>query len=187
MEFEETTIKSEKIYQGKILNLRCDTVELPGKKYSKRELVEVSPAAAVVPVTQDGNVILVKQFRKPFERVLLEVPAGKLDPGEEPREAAFRELEEETGKRAGKLVYLNEIFTSPGYINEKIHLFLATELEDGEYKPDDDEIMEVVLYNFDELKKMITRGELSDAKSIIAITMAIDYLKEKNLLKGEKK
>ncbi|WP_034429000.1 NUDIX hydrolase, partial [Caldisalinibacter kiritimatiensis] len=122
MTFEEKTMKSEKIYEGKILNLRIDTVELPDKKYTKREIVEHPRAVAIVPITAKGEIILVKQYRKPVEKELLEIPAGKLEVGEEPKTCAIRELKEETGVTANKLTYLFEFFTSPGFSNEKMYL-----------------------------------------------------------------
>lgn len=172
MILEEITIKSDRLYEGKVLNLRVDTVEIPGKKYSKREIIEVSGAAAVVPVLEDGRVVLIKQYRKPLDKVIYEIPAGKLEPGEEPRECAVRELREETGYTSGKMTYLNEIFSSPGYANEKIHLFVATELTPGETEFDETESIESELFTFEELEKMIERGIISDAKTIVGIFMA---------------
>lgn len=178
MILEEITIKSDRLYEGKILNLRVDTVEIPGKKYSKREIIEVSGAAAIVPVLEDGKVVLIKQYRKPMDKVIYEIPAGKLEPGEEPRECAVRELREETGYTSGKMTYLNEIFPSPGYVNEKIHLFVATDLRPGETEFDETESIESESFTFEELHKMIDRGVISDAKTIIGIFMA------KNVIRG---
>jgi ADP-ribose pyrophosphatase len=179
MIYEEKTMKSEKIYEGKILNLRIDTVELPDKKYSKREIVEHPGAVAIVPVTDDNCIILVKQFRKPVEKSLLEIPAGKLEINEEPRETANRELKEETGYVSNKMEYLFEFFTSPGFSNEKMHLFLATGLVEGDAVPESDEFIEVVKINIDDLIKMIDRGEIVDSKTIVGIFMAKKYLSEK--------
>lgn len=172
MILEEITIKSDRLYEGKVLNLRVDTVEIPGKKYSKREIVEVSGAAAVVPILEDGRVVLIKQYRKPMEKVIYEIPAGKLEPGEEPRECAVRELREETGYTSEKMIYLNEIFPSPGYVNEKIYLFAASNLTPGETEFDETESIESEVFTFSELEKMIERGVISDAKTIIGIFMA---------------
>ncbi|MBU5437568.1 NUDIX hydrolase [Tissierella sp. MSJ-40] len=179
MIYEEKTMKSEKIYEGKILNLRIDTVELPDKKYSKREIVEHPGAVAIVPVTDDNCIILVKQFRKPVEKSLLEIPAGKLEINEEPRETANRELKEETGYVSNKMEYLFEFFTSPGFSNEKMHLFLATGLVEGDAVPESDEFIEVIKVNIDDLMKMIDRGEIVDSKTIVGIFMAKKYLSEK--------
>src|SRR5690554_4052188 len=115
MVFEEKTMKSDKLYEGKLLNLRVDTVELPDKKYSKREVVEHPGGVGIVPITEDNCIILVKQYRKAIEKFLLEIPAGKLELNEEPRETALRELKEETGYEANKLEYLLDFYTSPGF------------------------------------------------------------------------
>ena len=176
MIFEEKTMKSDKLYEGKILNLRIDTVELPDKKYSKREIIEHPGGVAVIPITDDNCIILVKQYRKAVERFLLEIPAGKLELNEEPRETGIRELKEETGFSADKMEYLLEFYTSPGFSNEKIYLFLATGLTDGEATPDLGEFIQSEKYNVDDLIKMIERGEIIDSKTIIGINMAKKYI-----------
>ena len=178
--FEEKTMKSDKLYEGKILNLRVDTVELPDKKYSKREIVEHPGSVAVIPIADDGSIILVKQYRKAVEKFLLEIPAGKLEINEEPRVTAIRELKEETGYSTEKMEYLMEFYTSPGFTNEKIYLFLATDLVKGEADPDDGEFLEVEKYDMDTLIKMIERGEITDSKTIIGINLAKKYLEENN-------
>lgn len=179
MLFEEKTMKSDKVYEGKIVNLRIDTVELPDKKYSKREIVEHPGAVGLIPITEDNCVILVKQFRKPVEKFLLEIPAGKLELNEEPRETAIRELKEETGFEAGKIEYLLEFYTSPGFSNEKIHLFLATDLIEGEAIPDSGEFVEKVKISIEDLLKMVDRGEIVDSKTIIGINLADKYINKK--------
>lgn len=179
MLFEEKTMKSDKVYEGKIVNLRIDTVELPDKKYSKREIVEHPGAVGLIPITEDNCVILVKQFRKPVEKFLLEIPAGKLELNEEPRETAIRELKEETGFEAGKIEYLLEFYTSPGFSNEKIHLFLATDLIEGESTPDSGEFIEKVKISIEDLLKMVDRGEIVDSKTIIGINLADKYINKK--------
>lgn len=176
MNYEEKTMKSDKIYEGKILNLRIDTVELPDKKYSKREIVEHPGGVAVIPITKDNTLILVKQYRKAVERFLLEIPAGKLEVNEDPRETALRELEEETGFKANKLEYLMEFYTSPGFSNEKIYLFLASDLTKGEQSLDLGEFIESQEYNIDDLLKMVQRGEILDSKTIIGIQFAKKHL-----------
>jgi ADP-ribose pyrophosphatase len=179
MLFEEKTMKSDKVYEGKIVNLRIDTVELPDKKYSKREIVEHPGAVGLIPITEDNCVILVKQFRKPVEKFLIEIPAGKLELNEEPRETAIRELKEETGFEAGKIEYLLEFYTSPGFSNEKIHLFLATDLIEGEATPDSGEFVEKVKISIEDLLKMVDRGEIVDSKTIIGINLADKYINKK--------
>ncbi|RKD27862.1 ADP-ribose pyrophosphatase [Caminicella sporogenes DSM 14501] len=165
----ERTIKSDKIYQGKIINLRVDTVELPDKKYSKREIVEHPGGVAILPITKDNKIIMVKQYRKSVEEKLLEIPAGKLEIGEEPKECAKRELLEETGYTSENIEYLFKFYTSPGFSNEVISLFIAKNLEKGEARPDEDEYIEIKEYEIEELLEMIKNGEIKDAKTIIAI------------------
>lgn len=169
MIFEEKTMKSEKIYEGRILNLRLDTVELPDKKYAKREIVEHPGAVAIIPVTDENEVVLVKQFRKAIESQLLEIPAGKVEHGENPVNCAIRELKEETGYSAKDIQFLFEFYTSPGFSNEKMHLFLAKGLTEGESQPENDEYIVVEKIKLDKLIEMINNGELSDSKTIVGI------------------
>lgn len=178
--FEEKTMKSDKLYEGKIVNLRIDTVELPDKKYSKREIVEHPGGVAVIPICEDNSLIIVKQYRKAVEKFLYEIPAGKCELNEEPRETAERELKEETGYTANKLTYLFEFYTSPGYCNEKIYLFLGEDLIEGEQEPDSGEFIELHKFKIEDLLKMIDRGEIMDGKTIIGIYLARDYFDKKN-------
>lgn len=172
----EKTLKSARIYEGKIINLRVDTVELPDKKYSKREIVEHSGAAAVVPVTMNGDVILVKQFRKPVEEVIYEIPAGRLETKESAEKCALREMAEETGYTAGSLEKLTDYYTSPGFSNEVIHLYLARDLTEGQAKPDEDEYLEVIRLPLKEALEMIRKGEIQDSKTIIGLMMAAERI-----------
>lgn len=178
MLYEEKTVKSENFYKGKILSLRVDTVELPDAKYSKREIVEHSGGVGIAAVTEENKLIVVRQYRKAVEQFLYEIPAGKLEPNEVPLDTASRELEEETGYKAGKLKYLMEFFPTPGYCNEKIFIFLAQQLEKGEPHFDETENIELHEFSLDELMKMIDIGEIQDAKTIVAIYMVKDILKE---------
>lgn len=173
----ERTIKSDKVYQGKIINLRIDTVELPDQKYSKREIIEHPGAVAVVPITEDNKIVMVKQFRKAAEDCLLEVPAGKLEIGEEPLDCAKRELLEETGYKSDNLEYLFKFYTSPGFCNEEISVFVAKDLIKDVAQPDEDEYIEIEKYGIDELVEKISKEEIKDAKTITCIL----YIK--NLLK----
>jgi ADP-ribose pyrophosphatase len=179
MNYEEKTMKSEKIYEGKIVNLRIDTVELPDKKYSKREIVEHPGSVGIIPITDDECMVLVKQFRKPVEKNLLEIPAGKIEINEEPRETALRELDEETGYISNKMEYLFEFYTSPGFSNEKMYLFAATELSEGEANPENDEYIEIVKIKIDDLVDMVKKGEINDSKTIIGILYAKKYINQK--------
>ncbi len=168
----EKTMKSEKIYEGKVLNLRIDTVELPDKKYSKREIVEHPGAVAIAPITDDGHVILVKQYRKAIEKEILEIPAGKIEIGEDPKSCAIRELKEETGITAEKVELMFEYYTSPGFCDEKMYFFIAKDLVEGEAKPDTDEYIEVEKIKLEELVAKVNKGEIVDSKTIIGILTA---------------
>lgn len=179
MIYEEKTMKSDKLYEGKILNLRVDTVELPDKKYSKREIIEHPGGVAIIPITDNNSLILVKQYRKAAEDFLYELPAGKLELNEEPRETAIRELREETGYEAGKLTYLWEFYTSPGYCNEKIHLFLGENLVEVDAEPEPGEFIEKLEVPIEDLMKMVQRGEIIDSKTIIGIYFAQSFIKNK--------
>ncbi|MCB6994185.1 NUDIX hydrolase [bacterium 210820-DFI.6.37] len=172
MIFEEKRISSERIYEGAILNLRRDTVTAP-KGTAYREIVEHNGAVAIVPVTEDGKLVMVKQFRYPSGKVILEIPAGKIDRGEtDPESAAARELREETGYSAEKLYYLGQINPSVAYTEEVIHLYAATGLTPGETDFDEDEALDIVEYDFKEAYEMAASGKLVDAKTIAAIFMA---------------
>lgn len=179
MIFEEKTMKCERIYEGKILNLKIETVELPDKKYSKREIIEHPNGVGIIPILNDKSMIMVKQYRKAVEKIMLEIPAGILDVNEEPRDAALRELEEETGYYANELKYMLEFYVSPGYSNEKIYLFLAEDLEKGEPMLDSEELLEHEIYPIEELVKMVNRGEIVDSKTIIAINLAQNFIMSK--------
>ena len=168
----EKTLNSARLYEGKIINLRVDTVELPDKKYSKREIVEHAGAAAVVPLTMDGQVILVKQFRKPLEEIILEIPAGRLETKESPEKCALRELAEETGYSGGSLEKLISFYPSPGFSTEVIHIFIARDLTEGNAKPDEDEYLEVMKFPLEEALKMVEAGIIKDSKTIIGLLMA---------------
>lgn len=179
MSFEEKTMKTEKIYEGKILNLRIDTVELPDKKYSKREIVEHPGSVAIVPITNEGEIILVKQYRKAVEKELLEIPAGKLEIGEEPKETAIRELKEETGFSSDKIEYITEFYTSPGFSDEKMYLFLATQLSEGVAEPEKDEYIEIIKLDLETLIDKVMKGEVVDSKTIVGGLIAKKHLQNK--------
>ncbi|ABR48674.1 NUDIX hydrolase [Alkaliphilus metalliredigens QYMF] len=181
MTMEEKTMKTERVYEGKIINLRVDTVELPDKKYSKREIVEHSGAVGIIALTDSGNIVLVKQFRKPVEDSLLEIPAGKIEKDEEADACALRELEEETGYRTSNMQKLISFYTTPGFSNEVIHLYLALDLDKGIATPDEDEYIEVVELSIQDALEMIELGEIKDAKTIIGILTANQrFLKKAN-------
>ena len=170
----EHTIETQRIYQGRVVGLRVDTVRLPDGRVSTREVVETRNAVAIVPVDAQGNVVLVRQYRKPPEQTLLEVPAGGMDEAEEPEACARRELEEETGYTASHLEPLTSFFMSPGFCTEEMHAFLATGLTAGQPHPDADESIEVVAVPLASIPQMIQRGEIRDAKSIVSLLLALE-------------
>ena len=172
MELEERRISGEIKYNGVIVKVRLDDAELINGKIVKREVVEHPGGVTVLPVDEQGCCYCVKQFRYPFHRVMLEAPAGKLEYGEDHRECAVRELSEETGFTADKLVYLGPCCTSPGFSSEVLHIYLATGLHEGESHPDEDEFLNVEKHHIDELVSMCMSGEIDDAKTIIAVLKA---------------
>lgn len=172
MELYEKKISSEQIFDGKVVKLFVDKVMLPDGKEAVREIVRHPGAVCVIPVTDNGEVIMVRQFRYAFDRVMLEIPAGKLEPGEDPLEAVKRELEEESGVTAKNIEYLGEIFTTVAIFDEKIHAYLATGLEFNASHPDDDEFLEVDRVPLSDLVKMVMDGKINDSKTQIAILKA---------------
>ena len=173
----ETTVDSQRVFDGIILHIDHLTNRLPNGNLAKRECARHIGASAVVPVDDQGNVWLVKQFRACVDQVLLEVPAGKLDfKGEDRLEAAKRELQEETGLSANSWTHLTDIVTTPGFSDEKISLFLARDLHTGESHPDDDEFLNVVKLPLSEIVEAIHRGEIPDAKTVCAVLMAANLL-----------
>ncbi len=168
----EITIASQRLYEGRIVNLRVDTVRLEDGRITEREIVEHRGAVAVVALDEGDNVLLVRQFRKPAERELLEIPAGTLEVGEEPASCARRELAEETGYRAGHLEPIGGFYSSPGFCTEYIHLYLATDLSPSRARPEYDEAIELIRVPFSEALKMIGRGEIHDAKTMVGLLSA---------------
>ena len=170
MTFEEKTLKSEKIYKGAIINLRRDKVTVQGGT-SYREIIEHNGGAVIAALTEDKKLVMVRQYRKPADKVMLEVPAGKIDPGEKPLEAAVRELKEETGYTAEKVEFLTQFYPSVGYSEEMLYLYLCTGLTPGETNFDENEAIDIEEVELDRLFKMAMSGEIDDAKTLIAILM----------------
>ncbi len=168
----ERVVASSRLYEGRILNLRVDEVELANGRRAKREVVEHGEAVAIVAVDDGGLVFLVRQYRLAAERSLLEVPAGGIEPGEGAEEAAQRELQEETGQRADSLQRLCGFYVSPGFCTEYIHLFLATGLSPGAAEADPDEQIGVERVSLEEALALVECGEIEDAKSIIGLLIA---------------
>jgi ADP-ribose pyrophosphatase len=173
----ERVLKSRRVFEGKIARLRVDTVQLAGGRTAQREIVEHEPVVAIVPIDSDGNVVLVRQYRLATGVVLLEVPAGGVDPGETPEDAAQRELAEEIGMRAGHLERLAEFYVSPGFLTEYVYAFLATDLRDSPAEADEDEDIAVVRMPLADAVAMVERGEFHDAKSIACLLLAECRLK----------
>ena len=164
-------LDSKKVFDGRVFNVTVDTVSEGDHTY-KREVVHHSGSAVIVPVHDDGTVALVRQYRHPAVRYLLEVPAGTLADGERPEVGAARELEEELGLIAERLEKLSEFFVSPGFLEEKMWVYLATGLSEGKANPDDDEVLDVVRLPIGDALEMITSGEIQDAKTIIGLILA---------------
>ena len=167
----ETTLSTERIYEGRILNLRVDTVQLENGKTGKREIVEHHGAVAMVPLTADGQVIFVRQWRQAAGGPLLEIPAGTLNLGEEPLACAHRELAEEINCAAGRMVFLFASFMAPGYTTEKIHTYAALDLTPKEGQTDEDEFLELVTLPLSNAIAKIRTGGIQDAKSISGLLM----------------
>ncbi|MBP2653772.1 MAG: hydrolase [Firmicutes bacterium] len=170
--FTEKLIEKQPVLEGRVLNVRVDRVLLPNGKEATREVVEHPGAVAVVPILDGSHVLMVRQYRYPVGKMLLEIPAGKLDIGEKPEDCARRELEEETGYVAGSLEKLTAIYTAPGFSNEIIHIYLAQNLCKTVQKLDDDEFLTVEKYSWPEIKEMLADGAIQDAKTIAGLLLA---------------
>lgn len=168
----EKKIASEKVYQGSFLQMFRDSVRLPNGHEASREYVKHPGATAVVAITEDGRIAMVWQYRYPVGKVMLEIPAGKLDAGEEPLVCAKRELKEETGYVAQSWTKLTSLLTTPGFTDEVIHLYKAEQMRFDMACPDEDEFIHVELYTPKELRAMIADGTIDDAKTIVALLMA---------------
>ncbi|NCS89803.1 MAG: ADP-ribose pyrophosphatase [Ignavibacteria bacterium CG2_30_36_16] len=170
--------KSEVLYRGKVFDLQIDEITYDSGNNGIREIAVHAGGAVIVPITNEGKIVLVKQFRYPFQKYMLEMPAGKLNKGEDPYLCAVRELEEETGYKADKVEKLGAIATTPGFCTEILHLYIATGLTPGRHNREEGELtMEVYEYSFEDVERLISEGELYDAKSICAFYMAYNKLR----------
>ena len=181
MNYYEKTVNEERKYTGNIINVDKVTVVLPDGRESTRDVVRHPGASVILSITDDGKIIMVEQYRKPCEMISLELPAGKLDAGEPPEECAKRELQEETGYIAGKLAKVLTIHSTPGFSDEVLHMFVATDLVEKNAHPDEDEFISCRKYDISELISMVEKGEITDAKTIIGIFLA------DRIIKGEHK
>ncbi|KIX91538.1 ADP-ribose pyrophosphatase [Staphylococcus microti] len=168
MNFEEKTIEKESIYDGRIIRVEKHLVSLPNGNTAYREVVKHNGAVAICAVNPEGQVILVKQFRKPLEHELLEIPAGKLEIGEDREAAAKRELEEETGYRAKTLQHIGDIYGTPGFSNELISVYFTDDIEKGDMNLDADEFVEPILYSLSDVEEAVKTRKINDAKTLIA-------------------
>ncbi len=176
-DFEEKTLESEVVYEGCFYNIEKIKIMRPDGKEGVRDVLRHSGAAAIIPIDTDGGIFMVRQYRKAVDQVLLEIPAGKLDKGEEPLTCAIRELHEETGLKAGSMKHLFSLHPSPAIADEIIHIFVATDLTKEEQHTDDGEFVTVEKLPINVLIKYILNGEITDSKTISSILMAEKYLK----------
>lgn len=167
MPFKETTKTKRYVYNGRILNLRQDDVVLPDGKEAKREIVEHKGGSAIL-VEKDGKILFVRQFRYAYNKELLEIPAGKLDASEDPKQTAIRELEEECGIVAD-MEFIREVYPSPGYTEEVIRLYRAVNLREGKMHLDEGEFLTSCWIEIEKVKQMVKTGEIKDAKTLIAL------------------
>ncbi len=168
MNLTEKTVKRNVVFEGKIIRVRCDDAQLPDGKPCKREVVDHAGGASVLYV-REGKVLLVRQFRYPYMEETLEIPAGKLNLGEDPAQTAARELAEETGWQPASVEHMFTIYPTPGYSAEKIYIYRAHGVREGQVHPDEDEFVTAAFYPIDEVLSMIEKGEIKDAKTIIAV------------------
>lgn len=175
VQYPEETIESQSIYSGKILSLRRDTVKIRDGKVAIREIVEHGGAVGIIAFTDEGKIILVRQFRKATGRELIEIPAGTLERGEDPIKCASRELEEETGYVASEIRHIISFYLAPGYSTEIMHIFHASGLQKTRQKLEEDEAVELIDVELDEAISMVRRNEIEDAKTITSL-LAIKFL-----------
>ena len=169
--FEEKTTQTKVIYEGKVVQLQVDDVLLPNGKEAKRELIKHPGAVAIIPITKNKKIVMVEQYRKPLEKSIIEIPAGKLEKGESPEITAVRELEEETGYTTKKLTKVTSFYTSPGFADEIMYIYVSDELEKLDFPPalDEDEFVEIHELTLAEAKQYIQEQRIHDAKTIYAI------------------
>ena len=165
----EKTISSQLIYDGRVVKLRVDTVRMPGGRETTREIVEHSDCVAIVAIDGNNNVLLVKQFRKPVEKELLEIPAGGIDPGEDPVTTVRREMQEETGYLPQKVERLGGFYSAPGYCSEYLHLYLATDLTPSQLYAEDTESIKLTRVPISQIPSLIASGSICDAKGIVGL------------------
>ena len=172
---KENTVSSDLIYTGKTISLRVDTVEVPNKGYQKREIVEHNGVVVIIGITEDNKIILTKQYRKSIEDVVLEIPGGKLELNENPRECAIREFRKKTGYDAESFKLIYKFYPSVGFSNQKVFIYLAKKLEKCEDKKEDYQI-EIQEIDFDEVYKMVLNNEIVDGKTSLGVLLCKDII-----------
>lgn len=177
---KESKISSRKIFSGKLINLFFDKVKLPNGKTSTREWIDHPGAVCIIPILPNGNICFIRQFRYGPGKEFIEIPAGKLDQGEDPLECAHRELREETGYKSNKITFLTNIYPAIGFSNEKMWMYLAEELQLSNKKLDEDEFLEVSPLSIEQAMDFIYQGEITDVKTIIGIFWLEKFLSDNN-------
>lgn len=169
MELTEKTLSSRTVFEGRIVTVKVDSALLPNGAQASREVVEHPGGVCVLALQEDGTVPLVRQFRYPLGHTMLELPAGKLEAGEDPLAAAIRELGEEVGLEPGDMTDLGHIYVSPGFCTEKLHMYLARDVKSVPVHPDEDEFLDIVYMSFDQLADKVMNGEIRDGKTVAAV------------------
>ncbi|MBO5340592.1 MAG: NUDIX hydrolase [Oscillospiraceae bacterium] len=169
MELTEKTLSSRTVFEGRIVTVKLDSAQLPNGVQASREVVEHPGGVCVLALQEDGTVPLVRQFRYPLGHTMLELPAGKLEAGEDPLAAAIRELGEEVGLEPGDMTDLGHIYVSPGFCTEKLHMYLARDVKSVPVHPDEDEFLEIVYMSFEQLTDKVMSGEIRDAKTVATV------------------
>ena len=177
----EKTLAQHVVFEGRIITVRNDEALLPNGKTARREVVAHPGGVCVAALTEKEELLFVRQFRYPYGKIVTELPAGKLERGEDPLKAGIRELKEETGASAEKVVSLGMLYPSPGYCGEIIHLYLATGLRFGELSPDDDEFLDVLRIPLDKAVQMVMAGELPDSKTQTAVLKVMLLKQQKEI------
>ena len=174
-------VSTKTLYRGKLLDLRLDEVLLSSGRRAEREIVVHPGASAILPIIEPRKILMVRQYRHPVGEVLLEIPAGTLRPGEDPMACAARELEEETGYRAGKLAHLITIYPTPGYSSEILHIYLARDLRRGVQAPEIDEDISIVEMSLDQVLDGVRDGRIRDSKTIVAVLYYLFFIEDRHI------
>lgn len=168
-DYSEKTLTANTVFDGKVIKVEVVNVELPNGKEATREIVHHQGAVGILAISKENKIILVRQYRKALDKTILEIPAGKLEPNEEPMECAYRELKEETGYLATNMRQITKFYTSPGFADEIIYLYEASRLELGEVDLDDDEFVDIEEYSYQETLDLIDKDQIIDAKTLVAL------------------